>query len=288
MFARGETPGSANNLKAGAAQVDSIIDYYSVFDEWGRLEREPIEFIINWHYIQHHLPAQSHVLDNGAGPGKYSVELAKNGHTVTLSDITPKLVEIAKGKVSESGLLERFNGFHVLNATHLDGLADETYDASLMMGPLYHLQTEQERKAAVMELHRVTKKDGLIFAAFQSRMRMTINSLQFPEHWKPHDNMKSIMEFGETGIFNHMDQGRFTGAYYFNLDEIIPFMEEHGFETIELIGSSGIAGLLGKEQQQYWEQRGEYQQMMELLIQTAKNPSILGISSHLLYIGRKK
>jgi ubiquinone/menaquinone biosynthesis C-methylase UbiE len=268
--------------------MNNVIDYYSSFDEWGRLDREPLEFTINLHYIRQYLPSSGNVLDNGAGPGKYSMELAKLGYNVTLSDITPQLVEIAKQKASELGLTEQFNGFHVLNATHLDGVANEIYDASLMLGPLYHLQKEEERVSAVRELFRVTKRNGIVFVAFQSRMRMTITSLQFPQYWKPNDNMDSIYEFYENGIFNHNDKGRFTGAYYFNMDEIKPFMEKVGFETIDLIGSSSFGAMLKNEQKQYWADQGEYEKLINFLITTAKDPSLLGISSHLLYIGRRK
>lgn len=268
--------------------MDNVIDYYSRFDEWGRLDREPLEFIINWHYMKQYLPSSGMVLDNGAGPGKYSMALAKQGFKVTLSDLTPRLVDLAKEKASELGLMEQFNGFHVLNATHLAGIPNESFNASLMLGPLYHLQTEEERINAVKELYRVTKKEGIIFVAFQSRMRMTMTSLQYPQFWKPNDTMDAIHEFCNTGIFNHTDEGRFTGAYYFNIEDIKPFMESHGFETIELIGSSSIGGMLNSEQKQYWEERGESQMLMKLLIETAKDPSVLGLSSHLLYIGRRK
>lgn len=268
--------------------MENVIDYYSRFDEWGRLDREPLEFIINWHYIKKYLPSHGNVFDNGAGPGKYSMELAKLGFNVTLSDLTPRLVEIAKEKASELGLMEHFNGFHVLNAINLDGLPNEEFDATLMLGPLYHLQREEERINAVRELYRVTKKGGIIFAAFQSRMRMTITSLQYPQHWKPNDTMDSINEFRDTGIFNHVDKGRFTGAYYFNIKDIKPFMESQGFETVDLIGSSSIGGLISNEQRQSWEEKGESQSLMNLLIELAKDPSVLGISSHLLYIGRRK
>lgn len=61
-----------------------IIKYYNQFDEWGRLDREPIEFQVNWHYIKKYMPKMGNVLDNGAGPGKYSMELAKEGYQVTL------------------------------------------------------------------------------------------------------------------------------------------------------------------------------------------------------------
>lgn len=84
--------------KAGvrAMKRDHIIEYYSRFDEWGRLEREPIEFIINMHYIKECLPATGHILDNGAGPGKYAMELARLGYQVTLSDLTPSSVDTAR------------------------------------------------------------------------------------------------------------------------------------------------------------------------------------------------
>ncbi|MGN7760543.1 class I SAM-dependent methyltransferase [Paenibacillus sp. 22594] len=76
--------------------MSDIIDYYSNYDEWGRLDREPLEFRVNWHFIKNSLPPTGIVLDNGAGPGKYSMELAKLGYDVTLTDLTPRLVDIAK------------------------------------------------------------------------------------------------------------------------------------------------------------------------------------------------
>ncbi|OCT13672.1 methyltransferase [Paenibacillus pectinilyticus] len=267
--------------------MDNVMDYYSNFDEWGRLDREPIEFTVNWHYLMQHMPRSGHVLDNGAGPGKYAIALAKMGYAVTLSDFTPRLVDIAKEKANELELAEQFTGFHVLNATHLLGIPDSIYDASLMMGPLYHLQREEDRIAAVQELHRVTKENGLVFVAFQSRMRMALTSLLFPQAWKPHDNVSAINSFIDEGNFNHTDQGRFTGAYYYKVEEIKPFMESYGFETLDLIGSSNLGALLSKEQKQYWVDRGEEEQLIDMLIQFARDPSILGISSHLLYIGRK-
>jgi ubiquinone/menaquinone biosynthesis C-methylase UbiE len=268
--------------------MSDIIDYYSSFDEWGRLDREPLEFIVNLHYIKKYMPSTGKVLDNGAGPGKYAMELAKLGYKVTLSDITPKLVEVATEKASELQLTQQFDGFHNLNAINLDGIPDEHYDVTLMLGPLYHLQQEEERNLAVQELHRVTKQDGLVFVAFQSRMRMTINSLQSPQQWKPNDNMNNINEFYESGIFNYKDKGRFTGAYYFNIDEIRPFMEQSGFESIDLIGSSSFAAMLNAEQQQYWAQQEGNERLTNFLISKANDPSILGISSHLLYIGKRK
>ncbi|WP_268747760.1 class I SAM-dependent methyltransferase [Cohnella kolymensis] len=178
----------------------------------------------------------------------------------------------------------------MLNAANLSDLPDEKFDAALMLGPLYHLLQEEERKAAVQELYRVTKREGVVYVAFRSRINMIMTSLQHPKQWRPHDNLNAIDEFSRTGIFNHSDKGRYTGAYFFDVDEIEPFMESHGFATIDLIGSTNIGVSLSEEQKQYWEQQGEeeYKKLTELLIRTAKDKSVLGMSSHLMYIGKKK
>ncbi|MCP1123872.1 class I SAM-dependent methyltransferase [Bacillus sp. 3103sda1] len=276
-----------NSLKT---EVNKVVEYYSTFDEWGRLDREPLEFQVNWHYIQKYLPKTGKVLDNGAGPGKYAMKLAEQGYRVTLTDLVPRLVEVGENKARELGLSDRFDGFHAADARSLTLLENEQFDASLMMGPMYHLQSEQDRNLAIKELYRVTKNDGIVYVAFMPRIKHVLSSLLYPQTWKPNDNMDSIQQFIRTGEFNHSDEGRFTGAYYFNIEDIKPFMESYGFETLNLIGSSNIGTLLSKEQWEYWQNRGkdEFTQLIELLKETATNPHVLGVSSHLLYIGKKK
>jgi len=269
--------------------MDQILNYYNQFDEWGRLDREPIEFLVNWHFINKYLPQTGYVLDNGAVPGKYSMELAKNGYKVSLTDLTPKLVKIAEDKAEELGLTERFAGFFTTDARDLSIFPDEQFDAALMLGPLYHLQDELDRIKAVKELHRVTKQNGLVFVAFMPRSRHILTSLLSPENWKPNDHMDNILHFSQTGCFNHQDYGRFTGAYYFNIEDIQPFMESHGFESLELVGSN-VGAILNNESWNYWREKGnnEVEKIIKLFIEKANDPHLLGVSSHLLYIGRKK
>ena len=276
-------------LYKGAFNMEKVLKYYNKFDEWGRLDREPIEFLVNMHYISRYLPNRGHILDNGAGPGKYAMELAKQGYELSLTDLTPRLVAMACEKAKEFDLLNRFKAFKAADARNLDMFKDETFDASLMLGPLYHLQEEQDRNQAVQELYRVTKSGGIVFAAFMTRTRHVTTSLLYPQHWKPNDNIRDISQFIETGVFNHSDEGRFTGAYYFNIDDIQPFMESHGFESIQLIASSSVAGSFQPEHFEYWRSRGEeeFRVIMELIYKEAANPYILGMSSHLLYIGRR-
>ncbi|SEO95616.1 hypothetical protein [Paenibacillus sp. OV219] len=92
----------------------------------------------------------------------------------------------------------------------------------------------------------------------------------------------------QSGVFNHTDKGRYTGAYFFNIEDVNPFFEQQGFETIQLITSKGIGGQLTEEHWAYWRERGEEGEIMELVYESAKDPYLLGTASHLLYIGRKK
>ncbi|WP_051348720.1 class I SAM-dependent methyltransferase [Peribacillus kribbensis] len=267
--------------------MSKVISYYNQYDEWGRLDREPVEFQVNWHYIKKHLPEKGRVLDNGAGPGKYSMKIAEEGYKVTLTDLTPRLVEIAERKAGELQLTGQFEGFYTADARDLHMLKDEQFDASLMLGPMYHLQDEMDREHAVQELHRVTKESGIVFVAFMPRIRHALTSLLHPENWKPNNSMDQINEFMSTGCFNHQDDGRFTGAYYFNIDEIKPFMDAHGFEALSLLGSNA-GTILTPEHWDYWRNKGEAEKVIQFIKEQAADPSILGISSHLLYIGRKK
>ncbi|WP_191565349.1 class I SAM-dependent methyltransferase [Metabacillus idriensis] len=271
--------------------MESVINYYTGFAEreWTRLVREPLEFIVNFHYIKHYLPENAHILDNGAGPGKYSMALAKNGYQITLSDVTPKLVALAEEKAKELNLSNQFNGFYTADAANLTLFPDAAFDAALMMGPLYHLQTDEARHKAVKELNRITKKDGYVFVAFRSRSHHMYASLQTPDNWRPNNSIESIRTFLETGIFNHQEKGRFTGAYFYKVEDICPFMESNGFQTSELIGSTGLGAALNESSWNLWREKGdsELNKLTELLIETAKDPYLLGISSHLLYIGKK-
>jgi SAM-dependent methyltransferase len=136
-------PAFVETFIEGEKCMDKVISYYNRFDEWGRLDREPIEFLVNSHYIMKYLPKHGHLLDNGAGPGKYSFEFAKQGFDITLTDLTPRLVEVAYEKASEFELVDRFKGFHVADARNLDIFTNQQFDASLMLGPCIIYKTNR-------------------------------------------------------------------------------------------------------------------------------------------------
>src|SRR5690242_16897048 len=113
-------------------------------DEWARFERHRTEFAINLRALAEFLPpAPAQILDVGGGPGRYAIELTKQGYAVTLVDLAQGNLERARANALAAGVT--LANIQHGNALHLSRFADSTYDAVLLMGPLYHLFTEQDR-----------------------------------------------------------------------------------------------------------------------------------------------
>ena len=78
--------------------------------EWRRLKIDPyhqIEFIVTMHFLRKYLPKKGLVLDAGGGPGRYTIELAKQGYDVVLSDIVPEMLKIAKRQIKKARVQDR-------------------------------------------------------------------------------------------------------------------------------------------------------------------------------------
>ncbi|HEY41189.1 MAG TPA: class I SAM-dependent methyltransferase [Dehalococcoidia bacterium] len=143
---------------------DDISDIQSYYDaaveqEDDRLERHQLERDITWRYLEKYLPPSGSVLDIGTGAGAYTLELARRGYTVTAVDISSKLIELCKQRVSDAGL-EKSVRFIVADARDLSDVKDDNFDAVLLMGPLYHLVLEEDRKIVLKEALNKLKPRG--------------------------------------------------------------------------------------------------------------------------------
>ena len=99
------------------------------------------------------------------GPGRYAVALAAQGYQVTLLDLSQENLTVAQKKATESHVT--LAGTIHANATHLPMIANETYDAALLLGATVSFAaTQTDRHAAVNEAVRILKPGGVLFAAF--------------------------------------------------------------------------------------------------------------------------
>lgn len=141
-----------------------LIDFYNQYDEDSRLEPRhgTVEFLTTMRYIERYLKPGDRVLEIGAGTGRYSHALARQGYKVDAVELVEHNIEIFRKNTAEKEDISVVQG----NALDLSAFPDEGYDLTLLLGPLYHLYDEKDKQQAIREAIRVTKKGGIIFAAY--------------------------------------------------------------------------------------------------------------------------
>lgn len=143
-----------------------LVEYYNKFNEDKRLlsRHGQVEFAVTMHYIKKYIAGRTlKIADIGAGTGRYSIALSKEGHELTSYELVKYNLGILKKHAREEGLsIEAYNG----DARKLKHLKDNTYDITLLLGPMYHLHSDEDKAKALSEALRVTKEGGIIFVAY--------------------------------------------------------------------------------------------------------------------------
>lgn len=139
-------------------------DYYSNYDEEGRLlsKHGQVEYLTTMRYIDKYLEPGMRVLEVGAGTGRYSLALAEKGVQVDAVELVEHNITIFKSKITEKHTITVRQG----NALDLSSYENNSFDLTLVLGPLYHLFEEEEKKMAIREALRVTKKGGVVFVSY--------------------------------------------------------------------------------------------------------------------------
>lgn len=181
--------------------------YYNEYDEENRLVRDrvgQVEYLTTRKYIDEYLTDNDiKILEVGAGTGRYSVTLAKEGYDVTAVELVEHNLEILKAKLDGTECITAIQG----NALDLSVFDDNTFDITLVLGPMYHLYTQEDKLTALKEAVRVTRCGGHIFVAYcmneatiiqyvfgcnQLRSLMELNMIT--EDWKCVSEPKDLFE----------------------------------------------------------------------------------------------
>ena len=204
--------------------------------EWDRLERHRTEYAVSLRAMSDFLPRPpASVLDVGGGPGRYSIALARQGYSVTLLDISRESLNLARRKAKEAQA--SFANIVHANALDLSVLGSATYDAVLLMGPLYHLLSRDDRVLAIKEAMGVLKPEGRLFAAFITRFAPFRYVANGDPAWLA-ENPEYARQLLETGVHDRPTQ--FAKAYYVHPNEVLPLMESCGLRTRCLVGVEGV------------------------------------------------
>jgi len=257
--------------------------YNSIVEkEDARLEAHQLEYDLTWRYLEQYLPAKGSILEVGAATGRYTLELAKRGYQVTAVDLSPELIGANRKRLTEAGL-EKQVQFVVADARDLGAVTGE-FDAVLLMGPLYHLIVEADRHTALREAADRLRTGGILFSALLSRMAVFSDLLRNNPGWiETQAEVQSVLADGKRP--DDFPRGGFR-AYFVRIPEIAPLHEAIGFETLTI---TGVEPAIAAEDANYNKLEGKQRQLwLDLLYAISAEPSIVGASRHLLYIGKKK
>lgn len=148
-------------------ETESILkEYYNAADEDSRLlsRHGRIEYLTTMRYVEAELAGDrsKRVLEIGAGTGRYSLQLAREGYGVTAVELVEHNIDVFKSHLKGGENLRILQG----NALDLSMLGDGSFELTLLLGPMYHLYTFEDKLRALSEAVRVTAPGGAVMVAY--------------------------------------------------------------------------------------------------------------------------
>jgi ubiquinone/menaquinone biosynthesis C-methylase UbiE len=266
-----------------------IVRHYTEADEASRLNTGwfQLEQARTKELILRHIPrAPATILDVGGGAGTYACWLASRGYEVHLIDPVPQHVEqacAASAKQPQHLLASAVVG----DARKLEQ-ANQAVDGVLLLGPIYHLTERKDRLIALREALRVLRPGGLVWVAGISRFASLLDSLSHgffdqPEFAPILDrDLAEGQHRNPTGNLTY-----FTDAFFHLPEELAAELSEAGFELVELVAVEG-PGWLARDFERLWNHPQQRERLLASLRKVEHEPALIGASSHILAIGRKR
>jgi len=256
-----------------------VHEYYERGGERTRLTGSAtgrLEFLRTRDILRRLIGGPAKVLDVGGGTGIHSAWLAGDGHDVTLIDPIPSQVAVA---ADLPGVDARVGDARALP------VPDASFDAVLLMGPLYHLQTAEERVTALREARRAAKPGGLVAAAVIGRFAPWLDALRW-DLFTAETAPQMFDQVAATGELRPRDFGlaAFTTAYTHRPEQIAAEFEAAGL-TGEPYAVEGAAWLVDKLEE-LLDAEATRDRLLDGLRAFEREPSLLGASSHLLFAAR--
>ena len=265
--------------------------YYNKFKEDHRLTTRHgiVEFTVSMKYIHDFVElvrassssslndrrenSEIKILDVGAGTGRYSVALSREGFDVTAVELVAHNLEILRGKHEN---VKSWQG----DARDLHFLPDETFDITLLFGPMYHLHSDEDRLQALNEAKRVTKKGGFILVAYLMN-EYAVLSYCFRE-----GKIKEVLAKGTLTADFHTITNINDDLYsYTRIEDMDRLNEKAGLKRVKIFAPDGAADYMRRELNALDEE--SFQHFIEYQMAVAERPDLLGASSHTVDVLKK-
>ena len=265
-----------------------IAQYYELGKEAARLGRgsNQLERLRTEELLGRYLPSTpAKVYDIGGGPGFYALGLAQQGYRVHLLDAMALHVEQAS---AASHLQSPFSLESVVlgDARHLP-FPDSSAGAVLLLGPLYHLTTLEDRLQALREAYRVLEPGGVVFAAGINRFASSLEGLFYGLYADPAYRVMADQDLLDGQHRNPDDKAYFTTAYFHHPLELKAEILSAGFALETLVALEGVGNLL-PDFDAHWADPEKREWILHLARRLETEITLLGVSMHTLAVGRKQ
>lgn len=260
------------------ARKEMISGFYDRIDEDSRLTRSrhgQLEYRTTMAMIHRYLKRPAAVLEVGAGTGRYSISLAKEGVDVTAVELVESNLAVLRANSSGMEHIRSYQG----DAADLSRFADDSFDMTLVLGPMYHLYEPAEVDRAIGEAIRVTKPGGVLMFAF-----LSVYAIMYANYFTGNWAFGQKENFTEDYQIRHFREQLFTG---YDVAEFERLFQEKPVEWLTTAGTDGLLEPL-EARADFSIPDGEFDGFAAWYLHFSEKRELLGCSNHLLYICRKK
>lgn len=257
--------------------MEIISSFYNQVDEDSRLQRSrhgQLEYAVTMHYIHRFIKPGAEVLEVGAGTGRYSIALAKEGMNVTAVELVESNLSVLRKNSEGIRSLRSFQG----DATNLSQFDDQTFDMTLVLGPLYHLYDADDVQKAIDEAVRVTKKNGVILFAF-----LSVYGIMYDNYFQGNWAAGQEENFTKDYRVRHFKEQLFTG---YDIKEFESLFDGKPVQWITTAGTDGIVEAI-EDRTDFKITDEDFPAFVDWYLAFSEKRELLGATSHLLYICRK-
>jgi 2-polyprenyl-3-methyl-5-hydroxy-6-metoxy-1,4-benzoquinol methylase len=259
-----------------------ILQHYREADENDRLRfgLGQLEFLRTQAIVRRHLPrSELRIADIGGATGVHAEWLAEDGHDVHIFDVVPEHVQAAQQLAKTSPRISAELG----DARQLPA-PDDTFDAALLLGPLYHLPSRDDRVLALSETARVVRPGGLVFVAAISRFASLFDSLEkgFLFSRQGAEMIEQDLATGQHRNDANIS-GWFTTAYFHRPEELSEECRDAGLDVLTVVGVEGMA-IWQPHLADRWTEVIDRQVIVKSAEMIESEESLLGLSPHLIAV----
>ena len=260
-----------------STRMEIVSGFYDQADEDSRLQRSrhgQLEYAVTMDYIHRYAVPGSRVLEVGAGTGRYSIALAKEGMDVTAVELVESNLAVLRKNSAGMENIRSFQG----DAADLGRFEDGSFDMTLVLGPLYHLYEPEDVHKAIDEAIRVTKPGGTILFAF-----ISVFGIMYANYLNGNWAAGEEENFTADYRIRHFKEQLFTG---YDVVEFEGLFEGKPVQWITTTGTDGLVEAV-EDRLDFLIRDEDFPAFVKWYLAFCEKREMLGNTNHLLYICRR-